>query len=161
MLTIPELLNTLPQQGRVHWIGVRPERGAPVQVVPEVAATPEQAIVGDRYRSANGKRQITLIQFEHLAAIGSMLGREAIAPEVLRRNLVVQGINLLALKGKRFQVGTTLLEYTGPCEPCSKMEAALGSGGYNAMRGHGGINARVIKAGRIALGDVVHLLVPQ
>lgn len=157
MLTIPELLNTLPQTGSVCWIGIRPERGAPVRVVNDVDASPEQAIVGDRYRSARGKRQITLIQFEHLAAIGSMLGREPIAPEILRRNLVVKGINLLALKGKRFRVGSTLLEYTGPCEPCSKMELALGSGGYNAMRGHGGINARIIAAGRIAVGDAVEM----
>jgi len=75
---------------------------------------------------------------------------------VFRRNIVVSGLNLLALKGKQFRIGSVVLEYTGLCHPCSKMETALGPGGYNnAMRGHGGITTRVIEAGEIALGDDV------
>ncbi len=77
------------------------------------------------------------------------------APELLRRNLVVSGINLLALKGRKFQIGTVILEGTTPCAPCSKMEDALGPGGFNAMRGHGGLCARVLQEGEIAVGDQV------
>ena len=68
---------------------------------------------------------------------------------------MVSGLNLLALKGKTFRIGDVVLEYTGLCHPCSKMEAALGPGGYNAMRGHGGITTRVIEGGEVALGDSV------
>jgi len=75
---------------------------------------------------------------------------------VLRRNLVVAGINLTALQGERITVGPdVVLELTGPCAPCSKMEAALGPGGYNALRGHGGWNARVLRRGTVAVGDEV------
>jgi MOSC domain-containing protein YiiM len=70
---------------------------------------------------------------------------------------VVSGINLLALKGQRFYVGDVLMEGTKPCAPCSRMEKALGPGGYNAMRGHGGICAVVLAGGDIAVGDAVRM----
>ena len=51
--------------------------------------------------------------------------------------------NLEALKRMRFRIGEhVILEGTGPCEPCAKMDDALGEGGFHAMRGHGGITAR-------------------
>jgi MOSC domain-containing protein YiiM len=118
-----------------------------------VEALVDEGLRGDRYRSS-GKRQVTLIQAEHLPVMASLLG-VPVEPEMLRRNLVVSGINLLALKGARFRIGEALLEGSGPCEPCSRMEAALGPGGYNTMRGHGGITARVIEGGWIRVGDAV------
>jgi MOSC domain-containing protein YiiM len=68
---------------------------------------------------------------------------------------VTEGINLLALKGRRFRVGEAVLETSGECHPCSRMEETLGVGGYNALRGHGGLTARVIKGGVIRVGDTV------
>ena len=73
----------------------------------------------------------------------------------LRRNVVVSGIPLIALKGRRFRIGDVLLEGTDPCDPCSRMEAALGAGGYNAMRGMGGLCARILEGGSLRLGDAV------
>jgi MOSC domain-containing protein YiiM len=68
---------------------------------------------------------------------------------------VISGLNLLALKNKRFRLGEVLAEFTGPCQPCSAMEQALGPGGYNAMRGHGGICARIVEGGLIRTGDAL------
>ena len=114
---------------------------------------PVQGIVGDHYSSRRSfSRQVTLIQSEHLRAIAAYLGRSVVPPEQLRRNLVVSGINLLALKGRRFTVGAAVLEHTGECHPCSRMEEVLGRGGYNAVRGHGGITARIVVGGGISRG---------
>jgi len=99
---------------------------------------------GDRYSVPTGARQVTLIQSEHLDVLASILGKEHLGPELLRRNLAISGINLLSLKNKNIIIGSTLLKITGLCHPCSRMESILGPGGYNAMRGHGGLTACVL-----------------
>jgi MOSC domain-containing protein YiiM len=152
--SLAELLATLPQTGRVAWIGVRPARRASVTAIDAVEAVAGQGLGGDHY-AHDGKRQVTLIQAEHLVAVAAFVGRTTLDPALLRRNIVVAGLNLLALKGRRFRIGAALLEWTGPCEPCSRMEEALDPGGYNAMRGHGGITARVVEGGIIRVGDAV------
>lgn len=155
--SLQNLFDTLPQVGKLQWIGIRPERKAPMIELNSVEAIAGRGLVGDRYSSKHGKRQVTLIQGEHLTAIASLLGRDNVAPALLRRNLVVTGINLIALKDKQFRVGGALLEYTGLCHPCSAMETTFGAGGYNAVRGHGGITAIIIETGVIAVGDLVQL----
>lgn len=153
--TIQALLDTLPQQGKIEWIGLRPERRAPIKSVSRVSATCDAGLAGDRYSGLSGKRHVTLVQHEHLAVIASTLGLSRCPPDLLRRNLSVSGINLLALKGKTFKIGETVLEYTGLCHPCSFMETTFGPGGYNAVRGHGGITARVIRSGTIEINHPV------
>ena len=112
-------------------------------------------LVGDRYAGGSGKRGITLIQAEHLPVIAALAGHAPVAPATLRRNLVVEGIPLVALKGNRFRIGGVLLEGTDDCDPCSRMEDALGPGGYNAMRGMGGLCARILEGGVLRVGDAV------
>jgi MOSC domain-containing protein YiiM len=152
---LQKLLDTLPQQGTVCWIGIRPQRKAPLVSLNEVETITLKGLSGDHFSgSASSKRQITLIQQEHIDTVSSFM-KMPVTPELLRRNVVVQGINLLALKDKTFWVGNVLLEYTGECHPCSRMEENLGPGGYNAMRGHGGITARILQGGTIKLDDTV------
>jgi MOSC domain-containing protein YiiM len=151
---LARLLDAPVRPGRLVWIGLRPARRAPMVAVESAALEPGLGVIGDRWRgSPAGARQVTLVATEHLRAIAGFLGRDAVVPEDLRRNLVVAGVNLLALKGHRFRIGAALLEYSGECHPCSRMEEAFGPGGYNAVRGHGGITARVLEAGAIRLGD--------
>lgn len=121
----------------------------------EVSASSETGLEGDRYKGRTGQRHVTLVQEEHLAVIAGCSGHESVKPEDLRRNLVVRGINLLALKNRIIAVGDVQLEITGLCHPCSQMEETLGAGGYNAVRGHGGITARVLTDGVMKVGDVV------
>jgi MOSC domain-containing protein YiiM len=153
-----QMMATLPRPGRVQWIGLRPARDVAMVEAARAFATAGKGLDGDRYASGSGKRGITLIQAEHLPAIASLAGWASVPPALLRRNLVVSGLPIMALKGRRFRIGEVVLEGTGDCDPCSRMEQALGAGGYNAMRGHGGLCARILEGGWLARGDAVQAL---
>lgn len=167
MVELAALTTSVPQTGSVQRILLRPARRADPVEVEDVVALAGRGLEGDRRaasipRTAPSPRQVTLVQAEHLAVVGDLLGRGApVDAALLRRNLVVGGIPLLALKGLRFRIGDAVLEGTGACHPCSRMEEALGSGGYQAMRGHGGLTAVVVTEGRIRTGDEVTALGPS
>lgn len=152
-LLISELVQRYAQSGRVEWIGIRPARKAPLTAVARVDVS--ESGLADDHRVKPGKRAVTLIQAEHLTVMASYLGCEAILPAQLRRNIVVSGINLLGLRNRTFRIGDVVLQGSGLCAPCSRMETELGHGGYAAVRGHGGICASVVTPGSIAIGNAV------
>ena len=154
MDTHASLTARFPRPGRLDWIGLRPVRRAAMRAV-DRAECQDHGLAGDHARP--GKRAVTLIQAEHLPVIAALAGRAGVAPETLRRNLVVSGVNLSATRGRILAIGPALLRITGPCAPCSRMETALGPGGYNAMRGHGGWCAEVLDPGPISTGDRVEI----
>ncbi len=157
LIDLHQMKKTLPQIGQLTWIGLRPEKRINLQAVEQVQVSVEHGLEGDHYRGKSGKRQVTLIQGEHVTAVAQFLQRAVLDPSLLRRNLVVYGINLQAFQDQQLRIGADLvLEMTGQCHPCSRMEENLGPGGYNAMRGHGGITAKVIQGGMIRLGDKVY-----
>ncbi|HHO58647.1 MAG TPA: MOSC domain-containing protein [Thiotrichales bacterium] len=149
-------MQNLPQTGSVEWIGIRPGKRQAIRECESVYIN-ETGLEGDRYNGRSGKRSVTLIQAEHIDVIAALLHREQVHPAELRRNIVVNGINLLALKDKTFCIGGAILKMTGLCHPCSRMEEVFGAGGYNAVRGHGGITASVIQPGYVCLKDTVSM----
>jgi MOSC domain-containing protein YiiM len=152
---LKQLMANHAKEGRVMWIGLRPARREEVRSVGAVTVDPVTGLDGDHYQGKRNKgRQVTLIQAEHLEVVERLIGHP-VSPALLRRNLVVAGVNLLAFKGQLLEVGTATFRITGHCHPCSRMEEALGRGGYNAMRGHGGVTAQVVRGGVITAGDAV------
>lgn len=157
MKTIRDL-NRPPQiEGRVEVIIVRGSPREPAKTILATVALAGVGLADDRLglrgEAELSTRQVTLIQAEHLPVIAGLARVGPIDPVGLRRNLVISGINLLALKNARLSVGGALLEIVGPCRPCSRMEETIGPGGYAAMRGHGGMTARVLAGGPIQVGD--------
>ncbi|MEO0327049.1 MAG: MOSC domain-containing protein [Pseudomonadota bacterium] len=153
METIQTLTSRFATNGLLDWIGVRPERYADLIALESVEMS-HAGLIGDHYQSG-GKRAVTLVQHEHLVVISNFLAGKQVEPGLLRRNLVVSGINLLGLRNRQFRIGDAVLEGSGICAPCSRMETAFGNGGYTAVRGHGGITARIIEPGALSVGDVV------
>jgi MOSC domain-containing protein YiiM len=145
--------------GRVVWIGLRGARREALLQVDAAHALKDEGLEGDHYSRKGGNRQVTLIQLESLHAIASHLGLNEVSPFDLRRNIVTDGINLNALKDRRFRIGDAVLEASGECHPCSRMEETFGVGGYNAVRGFGGITARVIESGAIEVSSTIEALI--
>jgi MOSC domain-containing protein YiiM len=160
-----DLVRRFPRAGRLEAIYLRPARDVSAIRVASAIAIEGRGLDGDRSATGarNGhKRQVTLFQHEHVPLIAAWMGRDDASAALFRRNLVVSGVNLLSARELfdnvpvRIRIGReVVLAVTGSCDPCSKMEAALGEGGYNAMRGHGGLTARIEAGGTIAAGDQV------
>ena len=152
-------MRNFPFPGTIEWMGLRPTKRAQLESVNSIEVTPEVGILGDHYKGKSGKRHVTLIQAENIELIRSLMQLKHLSPALLRRNLVVSGLNLHALLDKTIRIGALVeLEITGLCHPCSRMEENLGFGGYNAMRNKGGLTAKVIKGGTINLGDNLHYI---
>ncbi len=83
METIASLTSRHARSGLVQWIGLRPKRREPMNATDLVDIT-LNGLAGDHYASG-GKRSVTLIQYEHLAVIASMLGVTNVSPADLRR----------------------------------------------------------------------------
>lgn len=156
MKSLRERIRDVRQEGRLRWIGVRPSHGAPMLALEEVTAVADRGLAGDR--ANGGNRQVTLIQHEHLPIVAGFLGLPSLAPSQLRRNLVVEGLNLVTLNKLRFAVGDAIFVGTGPCAPCGKLDDIIVPGAFQAVRGHGGITARIERGGVIRIGDVVRVL---
>ena len=170
MIDLRALTQRFAHDGRLDAIYLRPDRGIAAVAVPTVEAIAGRGLSGDRgaarvpIAAGSGKRQVTLLQAEHVALIAAWIGRAQLDPALLRRNLVISGLNLAAARSPfadqslYLRIGRdVVLAITGECAPCSKMETALGVGGYNALRGHGGVTARIVTGGLLTLGDTVHV----
>ena len=117
--------------GRQTAIFLRPERLSAV-LIPQTVDIGLDGLSGDNARP--GPRAVTLIQEEQLPVIAALAHVGGVDTALLRRNLVVAGINLTALRNHHLRIGGVVLRLNVQRAPCSRTERAIGPGGYNAMR---------------------------
>ncbi len=143
--------------GKLEWIGLRPERRGEIRVVDRAQGIVGLGLEGDHrcLKTPGSARQVTIISREYIHQIAQQLGLAAIDPALLRRNLVISGMNLNLLRFQRLQIGEAIFETSALCDPCSRMDENLGQGGAAAMFGYGGLCAKVIQGGLISVGDRV------
>lgn len=150
-------------QGVVESIYVTGEGSASMERVDEVRTIEGCGIEGDRYCEGTGYWtnfgdvcEITLISSEDLEHIERELGI-SVGNGEHRRNIVTSGVSLKDLRGKRFRIGEAVLEYDRPRPPCRHVQDLTEPGMTRALKGRGGICARVVHAGHIRARDAIEI----
>jgi MOSC domain-containing protein YiiM len=136
--------------GTVEQIAIAPRESALPGVVGEVEVSAE-GMVGDRYSE---KGDITLIEAEAIEAFTAETGVE-LSHQESRRQVLTRGIRLNDLVGKRFTVGGVECVGRELCEPCNHLQSLTRPGVLRGMVHRAGLNADIVKPGRIAVGDEV------
>ncbi len=152
--------------GVVELVALAAEAEGPMTVAPSAEAVAGRGLRGDRYERGEGTfsnpegrgYDLTLVEaeaLERLAAEGVEL-----APADARRNLVVRGIDLDGLIGKRFRVGEVECFGQRRCEPCAHLERLTCPGVLRGLVHRGGLRADVLSGGELRVGDRVEALDP-
>ena len=137
----------------VKSILIRPEKKADPLHVTRINIT-TNGIEGDHYNKEDGKRQVTLIAADGLAAMAAIVGYQGDAHLACRRNIMIETLPEGDLKGKMIRLGDkVLLEITGYCHPCFRMDENFGEGAIVAFDKRAGWTARVIEGGHVGIGD--------
>ena len=120
----------------------------PMMAVESARAVENLGLEGDRHAKADSKRQVLLMEAETLEKVGLQVGD-------VKENITTRGIELMDLPvGTRLRVGEAILEITGQCHPCERMEE-LRPGLRATLAGQRGMLARVAQGGWMRLGDSI------
>lgn len=152
--------------GAVALIALAAEAEGPMKVVPSAEAVEGRGLRGDRYERGEGTfsdpngrgYDLTMVEAEALEELAAS-GVE-VAPGLCRRNLVVRGLALDELSGRRFRVGEVECFGQRRCEPCAHLERLTRTGVLRGLVHRGGLRAEVLSGGEIRPGDAVEALEP-
>jgi hypothetical protein len=145
--------------GTLTAIVLAPAAEAPLRSVEHAQAIAGRGLLGDRYADGTGTfspsggrgRDLTLVAAEVLEDVG-------LDPVEARRNLIVRGVDLEALRGRRFRIGAVECLGQRRCEPCAHLERLTRPGVLRALAHRGGLRADVLRGGDLRVGDPVEAL---
>lgn len=150
--------------GKVVDIVTTSEAGKPLRSVAEASLESGKGLVGDRYYEHSGTFseklkdsgdwEVTLIESEEIHRFNESHGL-TLPPDSFRRNIVTSGVRLNDLVGRRFHVGSAILEGMRLCEPCAHLGKLVGPAVVKGMVHRAGLRARIVTGSRVHVGDEV------
>ena len=149
--------------GELISIYIAKQAGESMRRVDQAEAVKSRGLSGDRYASGSGHWHatdacdVTLVSAEELDAAERRVGQ--LLPEGWhRRNLVVKGIALAAVRRRNIRIGDALFAFHRLRPPCGYLDRISGAGSAKALGKAGGIGLKVLENGVIRVGDSVCLL---
>lgn len=132
---------------RGHYGG--PPGRHPLLEVERVECVAGKGLVGDRYfdEKPDYKGQVTFFALEVHRDICAQFQRPDLPPSVYRRNIITEGIDLNSLIGKPFELQGVRFYGAEECSPCSWMDEVVAKGAERALRGRGGLRAKILTSG--------------
>lgn len=152
-------------RGRLNSIYVCAGAGDAMRAVGACECLPGQGLAGDRYATGKGHWiktdgcEVTLVSASEIER-ASGRGKVGFLAGEHRRNLVVEGIPLAAMRNRRLQIGEVLFEFHRLRPPCAYLDRLLRPGAAKALGKAGGVGLKVLSEGTIRCGDPVEVIVP-
>jgi MOSC domain-containing protein YiiM len=141
--------------------GKEPEDYSLVEV-PRIECVAGHGIRGDRFYDyrANYKGQVTFFSAEVFEKLCANFGIKDKPAGVLRRNVIVSGVDLLSLIGREFEIQGVRFRGTQHCAPCGSMNTAFAPGAEQFLKDNAGLRAQILSDGTMAVGDA-HLVLAE
>lgn len=127
-----------------------------IEEVEFVECVAGQGLRGDRFfgYKQDYKGQITLFEWEIFERLRAACGDADVSPARLRRNVIVEGVDLNAFIGQEFELQGVRLSGSEECRPCYWMDQAIGNGAEEWLRGRGGLRCRILTDGWLRQDNV-------
>ena len=149
---------------RLHAIIIGEKAGEPLHRANSVEAVEGKGLRGDRYFYGQGTfnkpqlsqhvREISILPYESLQKCNERLGTKLDFTD-LRRNLVIKDFDAALLSDQPFMIGTATFQIVRTCPPCRYLSRLLDEDMMKGLHHIGGYRARIIKSGRIHVGNEV------
>ena len=135
----------------------------PLVEVPKVECVAGHGLRGDRYFDfrENYKGQVTFFSEEVFEQLCANFGIKDKPAGVLRRNLIVSGVDLLSLIGREFEIQGVRFRGTEHCAPCEWMNIAFAPGAEKFLKANAGLRAQILSDGPIRVGDAQLSILPE
>lgn len=148
---------------RVHLILTSPSPSLPMEAREEALAVPGKGLGGDRYFEGTGTfspqerkpdYELTLIEQEKIEEFAKVSGLAFTAFDA-RRNVVTEGVDLNALVGREFMIGSVRIRGIRLCEPCNYLAKLTSRQVLRGLVHKGGLRAQILTEGRIQREDEI------